>query len=322
MMKRTIGNFTTQAEQYFPVDAETFASMEENISLVQIIGNLAGDKAVLRGCELREDGTTRAPGYVFLRTEEFPDGEVLYFEGGAVASGMYLNASAVAVSSGGVDFPRAYTVRCLSPGIGGENFKWEDFHEADTLPELRAELSALETAFQKIQPQPVGSVQLFAGENVPDGWLLCNGAQYAQKDYPELYAAVGAAFNRAMSENGVAYTTTAGYFRVPDLRGRFVVGRSDSDDDYNALGAAGGKKNVTLTAEESGLPLHTHTFTWISITNSAPTKAREENSRMARGNTGALSAAKETEAAGGWDASNSHENRPPYYTLTYIIKAR
>ena len=163
MMKRTIGNFTTQAEQYFPVDAETFASMEENISLVQIIGNLAGDKAVLRGCELREDGTTRAPGYVFLRTKEFPDGEVLYFEGGAVASGMYLNASAVAVSSGGVDFPRAYTVRCLSPGIGGENFKWEDFHEADTLPELRAELSALETAFQKIQPQPVGSVQLFAG---------------------------------------------------------------------------------------------------------------------------------------------------------------
>ena len=43
---------------------------------------------------------------------------------------------------------------------------------------------------------------------------------------------------------------------------------------------------------------------------------------MARGNTGALSAAKETEAAGGWDASKSHENRPPYYTLTYIIKAR
>ena len=75
MMKRTIGNFTTQAEQYFPVDTETFASMEENISLVQIIGNLAGDKAVLRGCELREDGTTRAPGYVFLRTKEFPDGD-------------------------------------------------------------------------------------------------------------------------------------------------------------------------------------------------------------------------------------------------------
>ena len=47
--------------------------------------------------------------------------------------------------------------------------------------------------------------------------------RFAQKDYPELYAAVGAAFNRAMSENGVAYTTTAGYFRVPDLRGRFYL---------------------------------------------------------------------------------------------------
>ena len=319
MMKRTIGNFTTQAEQYFPVDAETFASMEENISLVQIIGNLAGDKAVIRGCELQEEGTRRAPGYVFLRTKEFPDGEILYFEGGPVASGMYLNASAVTVSSGGVDFPRAYTVRCLSPGKGEENFEWKDFHEADTLPELREELSVLETEFGKIQPQPVGSVQLFAGEKVPDGWLLCNGAQYAQKDYPELYAAIGTAFNRAMSANDVAYTPTAGYFRVPDLRGRFVVGRSDTDDDYNALGAAGGKKNVTLTAEESGLPKHTHTFRWQSFGNSS---SDSDVTRICRGHSGAKDAAKETEVAGGQDASKSHENRPPYYVLTYIIKAQ
>ena len=106
---------------------------------------------------------------------------------------------------------------------------------------------------------------------------------------------------------------------MPDLRGRFVVGRSDSDDDYNALGVAGGKKNVTLTAEESGLPLHTHTFRWQSFGNSS---SDSDVTRICRGHSGVKDAAKETEAAGGWDASKSHENRPPYYTLTYIIKAR
>ena len=287
---------------------------------MQIIGNLAGDKAVLRGCELSSDGTTRAPGYVFLCTKEFPDGEVLYFEGGTVASGMYLNTSAVAVSSGGLDFPQAYTERCLSPGIGMENFRWEDFQEADTLLELKRKLVEVEEAFQKIQPQPVGSVQLFAGEEVPDGWLLCNGAQYDQKDYPELYRVIGTTFNRAMSENDVAYTTNSGSFRVPDLRGRFVVGRSDTDeDDYNVLGASGGKKKVILTAEESGLPSHTHTFRWQSFGNSS---SDSDVTRICRGHSGAKDAAKETDAAGGWGASKAHENRPPYYTLTYIIKAR
>lgn len=317
-MKRTIGNFTAQVEQYFPVDAETFASIEDNISLVQIIGNLAGDKAVLWGCDLMEDGTTRSPGYVFLRTKEFPDGEVLYFEGGTVASGMYLNTSAIAVSSGGVDFPRAYTVRCLSPGIGTENFRWEDFHEADTLPELRKKLSSLETEFKKIQPQPVGSVQLFAGENVPDGWLLCNGAQYDQKDYPELYEVIGTTFNRAMSENDVAYTTNSGYFRVPDLRGRFVVGRSDTDEDYYNVAGTGGKKKVTLTAEESGLPSHTHTFTWQSFNK----PSSSDKNRICRGNSDPENESKETELSVPRDASKAHENRPPYYTLTYMIKSR
>lgn len=322
-MKRTIGNFTEQSEQYFPVDAETFASIENNISLVQIIGNLAGDKAVLRGCELSSDGTTRAPGYVFLCTKEFPDGEVLYFEGGTVASGMYLNTSAVAVSSGGLDFPQAYTERCLSPGIGMENFRWEDFQEADTLLELKRKLVKVEEAFQKIQPQPVGSVQLFAGEKVPDGWLLCNGDEYDQKDYPELYRVIGTTFNHAMLANDVAYTMDSDKFRVPDLRGRFVVGRSNIDDDYNVLGASGGKKKVILTAEESGLPSHTHTFMWTSVSKPNSSEVQEEiNSRMCRGDSSTKDAAKATVAAGGWGASKAHENRPPYYTLTYIIKAR
>ena len=61
---------------------------------------------------------------------------------------------------------------------------------------------------------PVGSINMWATQNLPLGWILCNGAAITYAQYPELYVVLG----------GVSpYTAT---INVPDMRGRFPLGSS------------------------------------------------------------------------------------------------
>lgn len=62
---------------------------------------------------------------------------------------------------------------------------------------------------------PAGTVLPFAGENAPQGWLLCDGSPISRTLHPELFEAIGTA-------HGIGDGTTT--FNLPDLRGRFVRG--------------------------------------------------------------------------------------------------
>ena len=114
------------------------ASLGVTLAAEDVLGNIAGDRAVLSGCEPEQNGTRRKEGYVFVRTKDFPDGEILYWEGGAIASGMYLKKENVSVSAQGYAFPQAYVVRSLAPGIGEENYRWEEFATIRPVSELDA----------------------------------------------------------------------------------------------------------------------------------------------------------------------------------------
>ena len=87
-------------------------------------------------------------------------------------------------------------------------------------------------------------------------YALCEGQQLKQSEYPELYKAIGSTYNNAYDCNGRKLSTTSGYFRLPDLRGRFVVGYNVSDADYGSYGKVGGEKKHTLTVDE--IPSHAH----------------------------------------------------------------
>jgi microcystin-dependent protein len=63
---------------------------------------------------------------------------------------------------------------------------------------------------------PAGAILAFASSNVPAGWLSCDGSEYPQEEFPELYEFIGTAWNTGGE--------TSGYFRVPDLRGAFLRG--------------------------------------------------------------------------------------------------
>ena len=328
-MQKTLGNYLNQPNKDFPLDTETLDYLQQLTALGAIVGNIAGDKMVLYGCELNGDKTRRGAGWVFVRTRSVPEGEVLYWEGGTIGSGMYLKQEDVSVTANNRTYPKAYTRRSLAPGYGDENFKWEEFTDIQTIKDLLRENSELRTEIAGLQPPPLGIIQMWAGANVPEGYLLCNGQEYKQSDYPELYKALGTTFNNAISANGTPYTTNAGFFRVPDLRGRFIVGQHDSDSEYKSKGVAGGVKSVILTMDE--IPSHSHDFRdyyypeksnqlgGFNNSEANPSGHTKGSGDSDSDNNYILYYDHSTKKAGG---DNAHENRPPYYVLAYIMRAK
>lgn len=119
---------------------------------------------------------------------------------------------------------------------------------------------------------PSGGIIIWSGasNNIPDGWALCDGT------------------------NG-----------TPDLRGRFVLGESET----HAVGSTGGEEEVTLTVEQ--MPSHNHSIGQVSTSSSATIGG---NNLM----SGSIAnPARSTSYTGG---NIPHPNMPPYYVLCYIMK--
>lgn len=330
---KTIGNYTRQVQ--FPLDEETLLVLQENQALLELLGNIAGDKVILSGCELT-GGTTRAPGYVFLKTKEYPTGEVLRYEGGNSTSGMYLATKDIDVNANNVEYNGAYTQRWLAVGLGSENYTWDGFTPLRSTMELKVQCDDLQSQIDSLKPAPFGIVEMWAGTVVPDGYALCNGGELAVADYPGLYGAIGSTFNSAKDRNGSPYTTQPGKFRLPDLRGRFVVGYDDSDAEYNRYGNAGGEKKHQLKSNElpktditvkdyCQLPNGSGEITTGNITiGGKSVKAGGDSvSGMGKraqtsGSNGAIQWIEH--GAGSFGEDGLHENRPPYYALAYIMR--
>jgi microcystin-dependent protein len=71
---------------------------------------------------------------------------------------------------------------------------------------------------------PAGCIMPFAGSIVPNGYLLCDGAEVQISSYPELYAIIGNTYKGPADYLGL---TT---FRLPDLRGRFPLGADNMNN--------------------------------------------------------------------------------------------
>lgn len=68
----------------------------------------------------------------------------------------------------------------------------------------------------------VGSLLLFAGRDVPRGWMLCDGTVLARALYPALYRALGTTYGSGDSPMTFALPTLAG--PAPNLRYIIYVG--------------------------------------------------------------------------------------------------
>lgn len=158
---------------------------------------------------------------------------------------------------------------------------------------------------------PPGTVTAFAGKTAPNGWLLCDGQSYSISTYRDLYNAIG--------------TTYGGYgqsFQVPDLRGRFPVGKDSGT--FATLGGKGGEEKHTLTIQE--MPSHQHP---MNETVYLDTRVRGGTQLFLNDNSSGgrwLSTKKHDNldfsdiASGATGGNQPHNNLPPYISLNFIIK--
>ncbi len=161
---------------------------------------------------------------------------------------------------------------------------------------------------------PVGAIAMWRGTDIPPGWALCDG-----------------------SSSG-----------IPDLRGKFVVGYDPADTDYSPIGKTGGANSVVLDATH--LPSHSHSVNDPGHTHSASAShghrfsVEQSASRNSKKNgvsgggspsfqqtittetvsfSGTISTGNATIGStevGYTGGGGTHENRPPYYVLAFIIK--
>ena len=73
---------------------------------------------------------------------------------------------------------------------------------------------------------PAGIMQMFAGNTIPAGWLLCDGSAVSRTDYAKLFSAIGTTWGA-----GDGSTT----FNLPNTIGRFAEGAATSGS-YKSAG--------------------------------------------------------------------------------------
>lgn len=158
---------------------------------------------------------------------------------------------------------------------------------------LNGVTSSIQTQINNISSVPSGVIMMWSGSNnsIPSGFVLCNGS------------------------NG-----------TPDLRNRFIVGSGSS----YSTGNTGGANSVTLSISQMPShnhsasssvsdPGHSHSFKGATGSSGSGTSSRDSvpETQQTGSSTTGISVSTSIGNTGG---NSSHENRPPYYALAYIMK--
>lgn len=168
---------------------------------------------------------------------------------------------------------------------------------------------------------PPGIIIPFAGpaENIPNGWLLCDGSAISRSDYANLYRAIGVCWG-----TGDNVTT----FNIPDLRGMFlrgVSGESGHDPDAD--------KRIVLTDNGGNTGNNVGSYQGDAIRNITGSHGSGEKYDDIAA-TGAFYKQSWTNRTAGDGTNNPHaygfdasrvvpvgsDNRPKNVYVTYIIK--
>lgn len=90
----------------------------------------------------------------------------------------------------------------------------------------------------------VGSVTLWPSDVLPSPkYRFCDGAAVSRSEFSLLFSRIGTAHGA-----GDGSTT----FNLPNYQGRFLVGLSSADADFDTVGETGGTKDATMPAHSHG----------------------------------------------------------------------
>jgi len=159
---------------------------------------------------------------------------------------------------------------------------------------------------------PELSVISYAGSTAPTGWQLCNGTalKYTNGYFVSNTDERTSSFNK---------NTTGDLILTPDLKGKFILGDGGSGAN-KALHNNGGEETHTLTVAE--MPKHDHKILSKHDSNSHNNVGHRSASHHAPGYWWISGNNHEADSYRTNYVGNNapHNNMPPYYVLTYIIK--
>lgn len=155
---------------------------------------------------------------------------------------------------------------------------------------------------------PVGSIMPYAGIYAPTGYLFCDGSEVLIATYPDLFNIVKYSYRNKTGLVG------DGTFALPDLRGRFPLGKDDMDNDLTVRTAsnlevnAGGNRNGVGTAgSERAFRVHHNSSTILGSGSGSESFGVPSVVGVTGSNV--------TENAEG----NPNSIMNPYQTINYII---
>lgn len=97
---------------------------------------------------------------------------------------------------------------------------------------------------------PVGTIQMFAGNTIPEGWLLCDGSAISRTDYAKLFSAIGTIYGA-----GDGSTT----FTLPNLIDRVVQGAATAGT-YKEAGLPNIEGSISTVVNKTPTPTITGVF--------------------------------------------------------------
>jgi microcystin-dependent protein len=143
----------------------------------------------------------------------------------------------------------SYSVLLFLQPLLSSRYMWLD--RQDELDEITDEQwdeleSYVDKAYRELMTPMIGQVMAYVTALPPPNVLACDGSQYLRSEFPDLYALLDTTF-----------IVDADHFRVPDLRGRTVIGAGAGIGlTSRSPGASLGEENHALTDGENAN--HTH----------------------------------------------------------------
>ncbi|ATA83543.1 hypothetical protein [Capnocytophaga sputigena] len=273
----------TEHNAGYPFDVGILAFMQNAYNLFNHFGHLAGNKAIISGCE--EIGNTITPGTIFINGELFP------FEGGAKGDTVIIKEETNEVTFDDGFLRPLENIRTAAFGRSTpeKTYNWEDFQRVSNLQNLgknKAENKALEELKDEVgklkkqkQAVPIGLIALWGkpASEIPAGW----------REYV-------------------------------NLRGRMPIGidpdyvkTKDDVQDYrlNALNQSGGERSHKLTIAE--IPSHSHNIEGLPTQINDTDRGIGHNSQFSIDDI-------DTRTSTSTGGDQHHNNMPPYRVVQFI----
>lgn len=215
-----------------PLTNDLMANIMDAIKFYDVLGDIAGNKTIVYGCEPVAGSTTVvSSGVVAI------EGELLPFEGGTITPDVYILTE---------DFYETFedqTDKILVQkkkvvfGSSPDSYVWADFLKLQTLAEMQTSLEGKvdQTDFDDL----VDRVEVLELKTAP----IINGGIVWIWKLP-------------------ASEIPNGWKECTDLRGKTVFGRDPNDTAFDTLGNTGGNKQITQTINQ--MPKHSHSYTRTS----------------------------------------------------------